>query len=476
MRIRPILLCAALSVSTASFAQSYDTAPWLADLEHARAAFHDKDANLEWLEAEREVEIDALFDDHAARLRNATDERAARAVFDRLERRIGDGHVRFDWPQPAPAAASSPSSVTKPDLCSGIGYDARQNSIGISHSLPSYQPLSGDKPFGAGTIMSGNVKVGVVRIGVFQPQGYPELCKGALQALAIPDDGPCGEQCQNTIVTWAYRRLGESLEQRLEQLKAAGAQVLLIDIANNGGGSEWTEAAARMVAAKPLTSEKRGFVRGEHWSKQWRDLSADLREHAKSASANDRKRLLDWAEEADCAAVAAETRCAVGSTSCSNVARAGYSTGLVGGVPSGTFDGKSWGVLVFNPAQHYYRDGVWQGPVIVLVNDETWSAAEQFAAVLQDNRAAVILGARTGGAGCGYTWGGHPTTLKNSGAILRLPDCVRFRSDGSNEARGIVPDELVAIRANDGSSFSAALVAEKLPSAIARAQALNAGR
>jgi len=56
------------------------------------------------------------------------------------------------------------------------------------------------------------------------------------------------------------------------------------------------------------------------------------------------------------------------------------------------------------------------------------SAAEEFAAVLQDKGAAVIMGTCTGGAGCGHTNGGTPTTLTNSRAVLQLPDCVRFRA------------------------------------------------
>jgi C-terminal processing protease CtpA/Prc len=109
----------------------------------------------------------------------------------------------------------------------------------------------------------------------------------------------------------------------------------------------------------------------------------------------------------------------------------------------------------------------------VLVNQETWSAAEEFAAILQDNNAAVVLGTRTGGAGCGYTHGGTPTKLKNSGAVLKLPDCVRFRADGSNEVRGIIPDEVVPMRPDDGQHFNAGLIARKLPAAIARAQSLE---
>ena len=268
MKIRPLLLAPALFLGSAAFAQGFDPTPWLGDLEQARQAFHARYANLEWLESERDLKVDAMFDDLAKRMRNAADERAARAVFDRLERRVADGHVRVDWPQ-APRPAAMPAAAPPSDLCARIGYDARQNGPGTAQALPGYRPLpSGGNPFAAGTVDSAGARVGVVRIGVFQPHGFPELCRGALEALSIPADGPCDEQCDNRIVTWAYRRMGEALEQRLEQLKQYGAQVLLVDISSNGGGSEWAEAAARMVSGKLLVSERRGFVRGEHWAKQ----------------------------------------------------------------------------------------------------------------------------------------------------------------------------------------------------------------
>jgi C-terminal processing protease CtpA/Prc len=112
---------------------------------------------------------------------------------------------------------------------------------------------------------------------------------------------------------------------------------------------------------------------------------------------------------------------------------------------------------------------MWRGPLIVLVNGGTGSAAEQFAAVLQDNHAAVVMGAPTVGAGCGYTNGGTPTTLKNSSGILELPDCARMRADGSNEVMGIQPDVLVGLRTTDGPHRQGMRVGEKLPEAVARA-------
>ena len=474
MKRRLLFALAAAAVASGSAAQPFDPAPWLADLEQARQAFDSRYSNRTWLETEREIELDALFDDLAKRMRSARDERQAKAVFDRLVRRVADGHVRIDWPETPQSAAPAAVPAAAADLCTAIGYDERQSAPGTAYALPGYRPLpTADNPFAAGTVDAAGTRVGVVRIGVFMPQGYPLLCREAAQALAIPADKPCDDECQNRIVTYAYRRMGEALEQRLSQLKEADAQVLLVDISNNGGGSEWAEAAARMLSPKLLVSERLGFVRGDHWAKQWRGLAERLRGYAGKASPDDRQRLLAWAAEAEAAAKEAESSCASANAACSNVATAGYPTGLVGSAPSGSFGGKEWAVHVFNPAQHHYRDGAWAGPVIVLVDDETWSAAEQFAAVLQDNRAAVVLGSRTGGAGCGYTWGGHPTTLSNSGAILRLPDCVRYRADGSNEVRGIIPDELVATRATDGAALRGRMVAERLPAAIARATAIH---
>ncbi|MEO8453952.1 MAG: S41 family peptidase [Sphingomicrobium sp.] len=465
---------AAAFIASPAAAAAFDPAPWLADLKQAREAFHEKYANWYWLETEHELKIDPLFDDVAERLRNARSEAAAKVAFDRLVRKVGDGHVEIDWPDPPDAMGIAPAGPKTADLCTEIGYDSRQNGKGTARALAGYEPLPGDNPFDAGTVTVAGTKIGVLRIGIFQPQGYPELCRSAVRELSIPPTKPCDDRCQDDIVTWAYQRLTEALEDRIRALKAAGATALLVDITNNGGGSEWAEAAARSFSPRQLVSERRGFVRGIHWAKQWQDLANDLREHAKKAGRADKPRLLDWAVEADAARHQAQMPCPAGSKSCAALGTAGYSTGLVGSARAGAFAGKDWGVLVFNPAQFPYHDGVWSGPLIVLVDQETWSAAEEFAAVLQDNKAAVIIGARTGGAGCGHTNGGTPTTLRNSGAILKLPDCVRFRADGSNEVRGIIPDETVAIRADDGAQFRANLIAEKLPSAIARARALLA--
>src|SRR5436190_8494107 len=464
-----------LAAAAAAQNPAWSPDPWLADLAQMRSALDEKYANLDWLTKEREVDLDALFDRAASRIRAARDDGGARAAFDRLVQRIGDGHVAIRWPA-APSAAVAPAvpPATGPAaLCRRLGYDSGQSSPGVAPALAGYRPVEGGEMFATGMVAAGGERIGIIRIGIFQPQGGPGWGEGAIAALAIDPDRPCDDECTDHILTWAYRRMMAEFEARIERLRAAGATVLMVDISGNGGGSEWAEAAARSVSPVPLTSERRAFVRGAHWARQWRELAALLREQAASAGAADRARLLAWAAEAE----AAERRagpCSQGAD-CPRLVEAGYATGLVGAAPAGAFAGRPWAPYIFSPAQHPYRDHVWQGPLIVLVDQETWSAAEEFAAVLQDNRAAIILGARTGGAGCGHTNGGTPTVLSNSGATLELPDCVRLRAEGSNQVRGIIPDELVGMRANDGNRMKGAMVTAALGRAVARARALRRG-
>lgn len=127
--------------------------------------------------------------------------------------------------------------------------------------------------------------------------------------------------------------------------------------------------------------------------------------------------------------------------------------------------------IVFTPSQFHAPAGVWRGPLIVLVNGGTSSAAEEVAAELQDNRAAIIMGSPTVGAGCGHTEGGTPTTLKHGGGILELPDCARLRKDGSNEVMGVQPDILIGLRTADGPHRRALRVAASLQKAVAEAVA-----
>ncbi len=453
--------------------QEWDAAPWLADVAQMRAAFETKYANRDWLERERGWQTEKRFEQIATQVKGAGSDAEARAILDRAMRGIGDGHVSLRWPrrQPPPsAAAKPPAAPSASTLCESIGYDARKAPPGIASALPGYRPLAAAGTLDAGTAPSGDTTLGVLRIPLFDPQAFPRLCTDAVAALKLPVDKPCNEPCQGEIITRAFAALTRDAEDRLRQLRAAGATVLMVDLTGNGGGSEWAEAAARMMTPRLLTSAPMGFVRGAHWSRHWADLGERLRGWAKTAPKRDRAKLLALAGQADAARVIAETPCDPAS-GCEWLGRAGYATGLVGSAAPGEWLATDWGGWVFSAGQHDYHEGVWSGPVTILVDQETWSAAEEFAALLQDADAAVVVGARTGGAGCGYTRGGTPTVLTNSRATLYLPDCARFRADGSNEVAGIVPQVTIGWRATDSTAFRAKLLAAALPTAIAQAQA-----
>jgi hypothetical protein len=463
-----VTAAAATAAPASSVTEPWTPEPWLSDLKQLRQVLNTQYANRDWLLYDREVDLDALFEATALRLRSTGSDADARAAFDRLLQRLGDGHISIQWPRPD-AAASSTHPV---DVCTTLGYDARQNAPGIASKLPNFHPVGNTADsFTAGIVKVGAIRLGVIRIGVFHPHGTPELCHAAFAELNLPKDKPCDESCADAVLTWTYDRLTASLQSELRALKAAGAQQLLVDISGNGGGSEWVEATARMVSSRPLQSARWGFVRGEHWTKQWRELADRLRTAATDATPADRTQLLAWAAEADDARRAAEQSC-IGRSGCEWAGRAGFATGLVGSAKAGTFDGKPWGVHVFSPAQYHYEDGVWSGPVVVLVDEHTGSAAEEFAAILQDNHAAIIMGARTAGAGCGYT-GSAPITLEHSRATLRVPDCIRFRADGWNEVNGVIPDVLVGMRVIDGPKLKMKLLQAKLPEALKLAAQLD---
>lgn len=453
--------------------------PWLADLAEMRAAIETKYANLEYLLAEREFDLNGMFVRAEALLRTGRSDADAMMLFNRIVERIDDGHVRISWPRLASkssenkvgAGSASRASLTPNSFCQARSYQPGIGGAGIGPSMAEYQPLVSGDLLPAGMVEAAGTRVGIIRIGFFAPNGSLSLCEQAVAALSIPVDRPCDEVCEDTIVTHAYRNLTRALEDRISRLEDAGVEVMIIDITGNGGGSEWTEVAARMVTQRPLKSARMGFVRGAHWERLWSAQAERLRVFAASAGEPDRARLLAWADDAERAQREAARRCPPdGDSACPWLGRAGYATGLVGQITAGEFSGKDWGVHIFNPSQHPYRDGVWDGPLIVLTDDETWSAAEQFAAVIQDNSAGLIVGSRTGGSGCGHTWGGTPTRLTNSGAVLKLPDCARFRADGSNEVRGIMPDLPIAWRANDGRTLRVRLLEASLPEAIARAR------
>lgn len=472
MRVGVFAGVAALALCAPAFAaQTFDAKPWVDDLAQARDAFATKYANLEWAAFDREADLPALFADTEKRLEGAQSDADARAAFDRLTRRLGDGHVGFRWPSHTSAPGESAGAP-----CSD--YDPSIVSTPMAARVKGYQPIASaaEKLFPIGTIMVGEHRLGVIRIALFEPQGFPEICKAALATLSLSADKPCDDACGQKLDDAANDIYSDAFIEQLETLKKASPDALLVDITRNGGGSDWAEAVARMLTSKRLVSERMDFVRGEHWVKHFGELEHDMRDAARKASPEDRARLLKWAEEAAAKKKVAATPCDSAPLwrgehpACSWLGEGFSMTGILAASDAQSLRGKPWAADVFTPMEFRYRDGIWSGPLIVAVDSATGSASEEFAAELQDNHAALIVGEATAGAGCGHTDGGTPTTLKNSRAVLELPDCARIRADGSNEVRGVRPDVLVGWRRMDGPGRRAQDFADALSAIVRRAE------
>jgi hypothetical protein len=177
-------------------------------------------------------------------------------VLDQLTRNIGDGHVDIRWPTHTPSDQSVRAD------CAALGYDEHMFGKPVAALVPGYRPVQGTKAmeFPTGIIKVSGHTVGVIQIGIFTPQGIPMLCSAALASLNIESTDTCDEACTQRIETWASNRMSSDLAEQIRTVKSAGAEILLIDIANNGGGTEWAEAAARTVTAVPLQSERLGYV------------------------------------------------------------------------------------------------------------------------------------------------------------------------------------------------------------------------
>jgi hypothetical protein len=452
--------------------QRWNPNPWLADLAQIRASIDRDYPNRDWLESERGVSLDRWFDRAEDAIRRGGSDTEARIALDTLIKRFNDGHLNLRWPKSSEnsgysqeLAPSAPTTVSA--FCAARGFDAQQVSAGTAASLPNYQEVAGEV-FQTGVVRIGNQSVGILRIGVFSVEGYPALCEKAVATKKIAIDQPCDDRCEDEIQTESYALLTRELIAAVGRLQAKRVQTMVIDITGNGGGTDWVETAARIVSPLSLKSAPVWVMRNQYWVDRWRTLGSKLAEDVANVPQVERAQLAQLAAQAN--AIAADLEPCV-QPSCPRLTQAGFASGLLAQAQPNQFTDKTWGVEVFNPSQFPYRESVWRGALIVLVDSQSWSAAEQFAAVLRDNNAAIVMGERTGGAGCGHIDRNEPIVLSYNKAELEMPNCARFRLDGSNEVGGIVPDINTGVRWNDGAKFAGRLTQKRLVEAVAAAKA-----
>jgi hypothetical protein len=237
-----------------------------------------------------------------------------------------------------------------------------------------------------------------------------------------------------------------------------------------------------------VKSPRLGLIRHPDFAGLLRGEAEELRQAAAQARGEERAMLLRYAAQRDAAAREAAVTCdrsglwAGRPLTCSGLVREGlYVSGITDTPLPAQYADRAWARTVYQPAGMEFEPALWRGPLIVLTDQNTASASEQFVTVLKAAGAAVIVGAPTHGSGCGYITGSHgkagsQTVLKNSGGVLFMPNCARFLADGSNEVGGIEPDLLLAFRSNDTAHQKARRLAAALPQALRMARAKSPAR
>jgi len=461
--------------------------PWLADLDALQAHMDFAYANLEWVVERRGLDLVALDGRARATIRTArSDGAAARALrefvvaFDDphfgLQRRRspwtawafrlfdrGDRAAK-DTPVFAPDAAGR-------DVCEALGYRDRDHDFELAvDELPGWTPLPDDGAFPAGTFALGDGRrIGLLRIEHFGENGYRSACAKAWAEARRDRAGACGGECLEAFRRTASDALARGVAARVESLRAAGIAALVVDVTGNGGGTEWVDPVTRIFSDRPLRSMRATTVRHPRAIEPTRGLlaavEATLRERTlpgpTRATLEEARRRL--------AARLAEARAPCdraplwrgGDPGCSQLfASPSYATGIFDWLPADALAGvdDELRAELYSPYGRDVPDAVWSGPLRILADGGSASATEAFVAMLRDNGAAIVIGEPTWGAGCGFTDGGLPLKLPNSGLAVWMPDCARFRIDGTNEIEGIEPDVPIPWSELGGSERARALV------------------
>ena len=168
LRIFAFVSLACIAVATSSIAQAaapspFDPKPWLEDLEQVRESLSTKYANLEWAVLQHEIDLTTLFNETKAGIASATSDTEARASFDRLAHKLGDGHVRFRW-------SVNTSSVVPNASCEALGYDRRMQGQPVA-ALPDPRAVGAVRGELGGDDARALDLAAVVAIILFLPNG-----------------------------------------------------------------------------------------------------------------------------------------------------------------------------------------------------------------------------------------------------------------------------------------------------------------
>jgi len=448
---------------------AFDRAAWQGDFAYLKKQLESRYANLAWFASPQSgVDARALYRRASRALAAAVDDAEAKAALTDFINGFGDGHLSLmtalapkeEIPAPPKRDLHDTDAAT---ACAALGY-ASTRSVPFSlpfESLADFSLVSDgvSKPFRAGIIATAGSKIGLIRIKYFRQRDYPSVCE-SIWSKAGADDI---DAVRNRIDDAWYAALAD----QLKQLHAAHLDALIVDVGGNGGGNDAGEWTPRMFTDKPVHSA-RLLVTATPSMPGYLDEEIDgLRDAAKGepgagsdlvakslADFERRKKML--ADRACDLSFAWHEQRPWQPFVCSRLLDAGFASGAVDYLAPGKIADAKRAAAVYWPSKVDAYRGAWSGPVYVLTDARSFSAAEMFTAVMRDNGIARTVGVKTGGAGCGFMHEDPPVELPHSHLRVRVPSCVRLRADGSDEVAGIKPDLEIAPREGEDDRTRAA--------------------
>lgn len=467
-----------LSLTVAAWRDSprpFDAAPFLADLQALEDSIARGYANLEWQVAQGVVDPVWLHRRTDSLLRHASGEREARAALVAFGAAFRDGHLSVTAPPSIllsrVQAMGSSRSDTPPEVadggsqgCRALGYSGERSTSPLARH-PRYRALGRtDAPFRTGLLETPRGSIGVIRIGALGYDRFVAQCEAAWPEAALLDSaGRCATACTRALSLHVSNALLAEVRSAIGWVRDAGATALVVDLTGNGGGTSWTAAVARQFSARPLRAHGVGVVRHPHHERQFAERQKALVRLRDSLARSGTARAdMAWRAQVDTAIARTEQLLAMtrqpcdrrayftsgaSAVACTQLTSGSFTSGVLDYLPPPLHE-RAGAAMLFGPAAFRYTEGVWRGPLCLLVDRRTASASEEFVVLLKDEGGATVLGQRTYGAGCGYTNGGIGFTLPNSGLRVRMPDCARIRRSGRNEVSGIEVDVAVPIEAD----------------------------
>ena len=465
-----LALLALLASASGHADTGIDQPAWRADFAVLKERLQQNYAHLAWVASPQSgVDLPALERTAQHALEEArTDGQAEQALRSFLAG-FGDGHLSLLERQPSFPPAPAPATMDPRTLdastgCSvlGVADEGRHDFSVPLQSLPGYQALStqADPALRSGimTLADGR-QIGVLRLHEFDALRYPGLCHRLWPQLRHADSV---RDMRSTLANAWVAEIAATLRRFQQQ----SVDAVLVDVGSNPGGDDSGDTLARLFSDQPVQSAalwvSQSATGVAYLQEQFERLDDALRHHRPDANARplliqQRDRFaaaLRSAQSPDCdLSWVWHTQGDWTASTCRRLVAAGSSGGPLASPAVDQLDDfliahrLDWAQDV---RAHW---GAWHGPVYVLTDAKTASSAEMFAARLQDNHIARVVGTRSGGYGCGFMSQETPPVLPHSQLRLRVPNCVRLRADGSDEVAGITPD--LPIQARGGESARA---------------------